>query len=465
MKLAVRTLCFAALLGTLSWASAADEKADLKEAQALQTAMEKAIARAEPSVACILVARGKEQNTFKPESADFIPESYGSGVVIDEKGLLLTNEHVVRGATGLYVRLPGNKGCYAKLLASDERSDLAVLELDKKILPVKAIPLGDGGKVRKGQFVLSVANPFAAGFEDGSPSASWGIISNLRRRGPLRPHKEPIREEDLIKPLHYYGTLIQTDARLNLGCSGGALINLRGELIGLTTALAALGGSETPGGFALPIDAGMKRIIDKLKKGEEVEYGFLGVRFPPPDGRRGEGVRIDSAIPGGPAFKADMRGGCTILSIDGARVYNYSDCFLLIGTQLAGTTVRVEWRPAGGGPIRAENVALAKSYVPKSKFFASKKPSSVGGLRVDYASVLAMSQQDSPYGIPDGVVIREVVPKSAADKARLQVNKVITRVNDRKVSNPAEFYREVDNAGATVELTLLGREDKVRLTK
>jgi S1-C subfamily serine protease len=466
MKLPVRTLCLVAILGgSLSWAGAADEKAELKDALALQSAMEKAIEKVQPSVACILVARGKDSSTFTPESPDFVPESYGSGVVIDEKGLILTNEHVVRGATSLYVRLPGCKGCNAKLLASDERSDLAVIQLDKEGLKLKPIPLGDGGKARKGQFVLSVANPFATGFEDGSPSASWGIISNLRRRGPLRPQgdKKLIGETDFVKPLHYYGTLIQTDARLNLGCSGGALINLKGELIGLTTALAALGGSETPGGFALPIDAGMKRIIDKLKKGEEVEYGFLGVQFPGLEERRGEGVRILSAIPGGPAFKANIEGGSCILAINGVPVQTYNECYVLIGTQLAGTTVRIEWR-TNGGATRAEDVTLAKSFVPSNKFYASRKPRSVSGLRVDYASVLASSRLDR-YGIPAGVVIREVIRESPADKAGFQVNKVIKSVNGRPVNSPAEFYREVDKAGDTIELTLAGREDKYRLTK
>src|SRR5262249_40067309 len=109
-------------------------------------------------------------------------------------------------------------------------------------VPVRPLPLGEGEKVRKGQFVLSLANPFAAGFRDGSPSASWGIISNLRRRAPTQQ-----KEEDRTKTLHHYGTLLQTDARLHLGCSGGALIDLKGQLLGLTTALAALSGGQTPG--------------------------------------------------------------------------------------------------------------------------------------------------------------------------------------------------------------------------
>src|SRR5262249_42894439 len=155
------------------------------------------------------------------------------------------------------------------------RSDLAVLKLQERLPDLKPIKLGDGGAARKGQFILSLANPFAAGFRDGSPSASWGILSNVRRRMPGGLTEV---ERNRLQ-LQQFGNLFQLDARLNLGCSGGAVLNLDGELIGLSTAQAALSGVETPGGFALPLDAGVRRILEVLKRGEEVEYGFLGVEF------------------------------------------------------------------------------------------------------------------------------------------------------------------------------------------
>lgn len=450
------------LLVAMSSTGRADESTRLPDAVALQAAMQKAIERAEPSIACILVARGGDGRRFEPEKPNFIPELYGSGVVIDDKGLVLTNEHVIRGATGLYVRLPGEKGCYASVLAADQRSDLAVLKLDAPLPALKAIPIGQGEKLRKGQFVLSLANPFAAGFRDGSPSASWGIVSNLRRRAPSKETKE---EPLAAKPLSQLATLIQTDARLNLGCSGGALIDLDGNLVGLTTALAALSGTETPGGFAVPVDANFRRIAHKLRQGEEVEYGFLGVGYTPAS--RGEGVPIQEVKVGGPAAAAGIQPNCLIVSINGQRVRDWDELSFHVSTALAGTTVKVEWRSMSGGQLIVTNVTLAKLYIPPEhfRFIATKRPRAVGGLRVDYTSTLAsrLAHLFNNVPIPRGVVVREVEADSPAEKSQLQVDRVITHVNGRPVASPADFYLAVDAAGGALELTIQGRAEKVRL--
>jgi S1-C subfamily serine protease len=442
----------------------ADEPSRLPDVTALQAAMQKAIERAEPSIACILVTRAEGGGGFAPEKPNFVPELYGSGVVIDETGLVLTNEHVVRGATGLFVRVPDEKGCVASILAADQRSDLAVLKLNVRGRQFKAIQLGQGEKLHKGQFVLSLANPFAAGFRDGSPSASWGIVSNLRRRGPLS-EMELKGELQNDKSLNQLGTLVQTDARLNLGCSGGALIDLDGKLVGLTTALAALNGSETPGGFALPMGKNVRRIVEKLRRGEEVEYGFLGVWFSqnPPAGLGG--AAIDRSIPGAPAAAAGLpTNGCVIVSLDDVPVRDQAELSYLVSTTLAGNTVKVGWRSTGG--VSSARVKLAKMYMPTDRFVATNRSPMVGGLRVDHTSTLARGVP-IPFhdaGIPSGVVIREVQPKSSADKAQLYVDKVITRVNDQLVYSPADFYLAVDAAtGGSVELTILGRAEKVRL--
>ena len=435
-------------------AARADDSPVPREVLAIEAAFQEAIRRAEPAIVCIGVARAADA-AARLDHPDAVPESFGSGVVVGSnagRGLVLTNFHVVREAARIYVRIPGGRGSYAEVFAADGRSDLAVLRL-RDPLPVKVIKLGDGDNVRKGQLVLSIANPFAAGFRDGSPSASWGIISNLRRR----PAKPVAQEQDRNRlTLDQYGILLQTDARLNLGCSGGAMVDLKGELIGLTTAQAALTGQETAGGFAVPMSTAIRGIVGKLLKGEEVEYGFLGVSFDPLFVRpSAEGVRIGSVIRGSPADRAGLRADATILAVNGTPVHESEDLFLAIGTSLAGSEARLKIR----GRSQPVTVTLAKFYVPGPSV-ALNRPAPVRGLRVDYTSVLM--QRTNRGEVPGGVYVSEVQPGSPAEAAQL-LDAIVTHVNGAEVNTPAEFYREAARSSGPLELTLANRAEKVRL--
>jgi serine protease Do len=377
-----------------------------------------------------------------------VPQAFGSGVVIDAAGLILTNYHVVQDATKIFIRLPGGKASYADIHAADPRSDLAVLRLlDPKAAPLQPLALGDADRLERGQFVLSIANPFAVGFRDGQPSASWGILSNIRRRAVSTP-----REEERTKPLYHYGTLLQTDARLHLGCSGGALVNLQGELVGLTTALAAIQGGETPGGFALPINAGMRRIVDVLKRGEEVEYGFLGVGFQERGPEGTVGMPLTYVTPGSPAeLEGRLHHHDIIVAIDGQLVHDSDDLFVNLGTRLAGSKVKLRVRRAG--KEATVEVTLAKLYVPGKKIASApgRRPF-YRGLRIDYTSLLVQPARSGR--IPAGVLITDVQPGSAADFARLRSGEIITHVNDRRVTSPEAFYQAVPALAGPVTLTL-----------
>ena len=451
---------------------------------ALQRSMTKVITQNENSIACILVSRSEfhprdaknpgklgghepskllidpkitgielQQLQKKLDLADpaNVPSSFGSGVVIDAQGLILTNFHVVQDAAKIYVRLPGGKGSYADIHAADSRSDLAVLKLlNANLVPLKAITLGDADKMERGQFVLTLSNPFAAGFRDGQPSASYGILSNIRRRATAN-----FKEEERIKPFQYYSTLLQTDARLHLGCSGGAMLNLRGELIGLLTSLAAIQGGETPGGFAIPINVGMQPVVEVLKRGEEVDYGFLGVNFDPRNANGQPGVVLKLVGKGSPAdVDGKLKAGDVLLAVNAQPIHESDDVYTTIGMQLAGSKVKLHVRR--GLKESVVDVTLAKLHVPGKKIVSSlgSRPY-VRGLRVDYSS-LAVQIGDRPTNVtPRGVFVSDVLPKTSAEAAKIRVGDVISHVNQIPVTNPGAFYQTIDNARGAIELTLL----------
>jgi serine protease Do len=473
------------LLGWLLSTGARAGEPAVEQALALQKSIQNVIDRTEPAIACILVSRSdlyqklakklvadtpgklgpfnpsilfhldkEEQRRLRAllDLADprHVPEAFGSGVVMDAKGLVLTNYHVVQDATKIYVRLPAGTASYADIHAADPRSDLAVLRLvNPGVAPLTALPLGEAPTIERGQFVVALANPYAAGFRDGKPSASWGIISNTRRRAP-----GILAEEDAnAKPLYAWGTLLQTDVRLNLGCSGGALLNLRGELVGLTTALAAIQGIDNPGGFAVPLDAAFRRIVAVLLRGEEVEYGFLGVGFSAI--RTTGGAALERVINGSPADDdAKLRPRDVLLAIDGQPVRDVDDAFLALGMQLAGTRIAIDIRR--GGRTLTTHATLAKFTVagPKIASATGKRPF-IRGLRVDYASIL-VQRPYSLLSVPPGVVISDVQPGSAAAEARLKVGDIVTQVNGQRVTTPAVFYEAAAKSEGPWELLLYG---------
>jgi serine protease Do len=449
----------------------------------LQKAVETAIARAEPSVVCILVSRSdsyaalhqgpstdvpgklggfrsqldtRNEEQYRAIRAldlsipDNVPESFGSGLVLDRSGLILTCAHVVKNATKIYVRVDGGKGSWADIHALDPRSDLAVLRLLEPPAGLKEVVFAQGNSFRKGQFVIGLANPYAAGYRDGSASASWGIISNLRRRAPGASSET----DRTLQSFHRYGTLLQTDIRVAPGCSGGALINLSGEVIGITTALAALTGLDAPGGFAVPVDERMRQVIEILRSGEEVEYGFLGVRMIPDDRSRRGAVVLD-VVSGAPADHAGLQPNDIVVAINGNPVRSSDDLFLQVGSLTVGSPVSLEIR-RGSALIRKGPVSLTKLFVSIAPL-ASRQPPPRFGLRVDYISVLSQRSYGPLPG--DGVVIREIIEKSAAHEQKLlQLDRVITHVNGRPVRTPKEFYEAMDGAGNRAVLTVLNSE-------
>lgn len=496
----MRRLLPAVVLGLAVLAVPAARAAEPPTPEAIQEQMRKLIDAAGPSVVALVIshnpgyeevpaadrARGKlgdyrpvervrpgvrtERDRLDLSDPRNIPDNnYGTGVVIDDTGLVLTNYHLIENATKVYVRTADGGGSYADVHAADARSDLAVLRLITPSRGLTAVKFADvrvadesGGRkanVYRGMWVISLAHPFAAGFADGTPSASWGIVSNVRRRIPGYGG-----EDQRAGFLYQFGSLIQADARLNLGCSGGALLNLDGEMIGLTSSIAAVAGSEASGGYAIPMTANYRRIVESLRAGREVEYGFLGV-LPGTMSRspRSPGLVVASVTPYTPAGQAGIQQNDLIQEINGVPVREPDDLYLNIGSALAGTRVVLKVARYSGSPLTVP-VTLAK-FLHTQPYIASSRPAAVHGLRVDYSSVLVQQMINGFRGqlagvSHAGVVVRELEPNSPAEAAFKALGGndptrwMVTAVNGTPVETPDEFYRAA-RGGGTVRLTVV----------
>jgi serine protease Do len=478
---------------------------------ALESALVKVIAEAEESVVSIARIRvdpdtdvpprlnpfgfrgrleRQRQQRNNPDSPDYQPNEFGAGVILARRNepnsrYILTNYHVVAGGpissspladheAELYVKLTDGHAYFATIRAADPRSDLAVLDINFDRLQLKPTDLkplrlpAPETTLRKGQIVIGLGNPYAIA-RDGSPSASWGIISNLRRHPKPPPEPESIISEP-EESLHHTGTLLQVDMKINIGTSGGALVSLKGEFVGLTTSLAAIEGFDTAAGFAVPVDEQFLRIFETLSRGQEVEYGFLGVR--PEDVSPRDVSQLDMPIPqasapklssvfyNSPAGRAGLDTGDLILKINGRTVLDRRDLMreisLLPPDSLARLTV---WRPRKKDPFRV-TVRLGKWPAQRDEEIIVTKPRypQWRGLIVDYPTARnRFLRATSPY--PDAVVIRDVLPGSVGEEAGLQSGEFIASVQGHSVTRPAEFYDTIRNAEGNVTLRLLdGRE-------
>jgi serine protease Do len=259
--------------------------------------------------------------------------------------------------------------------------------------------------------------------------------------------------------------------QLSPGCSGGALLNLDGEVVAVTTAVAGLTGLDAPGGFAVPVDARMRKIIEVLARGKEVEYGFLGVTFEPlkRDDQRGRGARIGATVPNGPAAKAGLQPNDLVVAINGNPVRDNDDLLLQIGSRTAGSEVRleilrgIEIEGKKETVKKTANATLAKLYVAIRPLASNLRPDRFG-VRVDYVSVL--SQRSIGSTIPDGVVISQIVPGEPADKANLKPDQVIIAVNGIRVTTPDEFEKAAAQFEDRMQLTVINadrREETITL--
>ena len=399
--------------------------------------------------------------------ADFIPSDFGTGVVIDARGLILTNYHVVRSDSQHFVTTSQRKTYRARIKAADSRSDLAVLEIEAGSPPLKLTPIkfGNAAKLRKGQIVIALGNPYAIA-RDGQVSASWGIVSNLSRKaGPEPDESSPGGKKST---LHHYGTLIQTDAKLNFGTSGGALLNLKGEMIGLTTSLAATAGYEQAAGYAIPVDETFFRIVETLKQGREVEYGFLGVQpenLDPHDVQLGkQGMRIEKIVPGMPAHRFGLRRDDVITAVNGHAIYDADGLVLEVSRLPVEAMAR--FTLMRDGQVLQKEVELAKSAATGDQIVTAV-PEDWRGLRVDYVSAISRDflLRNDPLLLDGSIAIAAVEEGSPAWEAGLRPEMLISHVGNSRVQTPREFRDAVATKNGPVQIREVRLSDGQRIER
>ena len=472
-----RSLMLAAGLALVLAASSlsAEEPSSLGVLAALENSLVQTIASAEKSVVAIARIRKAESGDsvpleFRPDpfgrkppptDPSFVPNEYGTGVVVDRRGLVLTAYHVLGSENDNYYITTSDRRVYrAWIKAADPRSDLAVLSIDgADVASANMVPIrmGDAALLRKGQIVVTLGNPYAIA-RDGQASAGWGIVSNLGRKAPPVPDET---ETNGKTTLHHFGGLIQTDAKLHLGTSGGPLLNLRGEMIGLCVSPAAMAGYESSAGYAIPVDATFRRVLDALEQGREAEYGFLGVwpaNLKPAETAAGlQGIHV-KLMPGTPAARAGLREDDIVTSVNGVPIHDSDGLVLEVGRLPVEAVAHLS--VIRNGTRQTIDVVLSK-YAVRGRKVVTVRPEAWRGVRVDYASAFWEPDQPQHFAMPlpdDAVVVCEVDQNTPAAQAGMKLGMLITHVDGRPVRTPKEFQAAIAEKTGAVQLRLVASD-------
>ena len=360
-----------------------------------------------------------EQLWGAPRESGRRSESLGSGVILDASGIVVTNDHVVSGASKIYVTTSDGRELEAELLGADADNDLAVLKVDGKGL--RPVRVGTTADLMIGETTIAVGNPFGL-----SNSVTTGIVSALQRtvQGEQRT----------------YTDFIQTDAAINPGNSGGALCNVLGDLIGINTAI--VGGANTIG-FAIPVER-VRRIVDDLLRFGEVKQVWIGVRGTTVTtdrdrpSARGLGMRIRSVYPASPAEGAGLEPGDVVVSANGRPVESREDFDTILASVAPGGGVRLDVKRAG----KVRSVALT----------ATRAPEDLG------LEVLRRELGISVAPVRGGLFVTSVARESPADRKGLERGDALVAVNGRRVATLEDVARAVERGyGRSGIVLVVGR--------
>lgn len=374
-----------------------------------------------------------KQPPAQPQGERTVPRGIGSGFVISADGYILTNNHVVDNSNGIFVTMTNGKEYKAKVIGTDARTDIALIKIDASGL--KPIPIGDSNKLRKGQWVLAIGSPFGL-----DSTVTAGIISAINRdTGDYLP-------------------FIQTDVAVNPGNSGGPLINLQGQVVGINSQIISRSGGFMGISLAIPIDEVM-RVVEQLKAHGKVTRGRIGVQITEVQDDvakalgldKGQGALVSSVEADGPAAKAGVHPGDVITAFNGQAIKHMTDLPRLVGATRPGTSATVQvWRKGKSLELKATVAELDDKAASRN----DETPSPNEG-----TDRLGLKVKALPADAGDqGVVVDQA--DGAAAAAGIEPGDVILRINETDVSSPKQYAQIVKGLDKSRPAVLLVSRDQ-----
>ena len=376
--------------------------------------------------------RNQQRQFRNPNDEALVQNALGSGVIVTNEGHIITNNHVVDQVDEIEVQLSDGRTKKARLIGADSQVDLAVLKIDDP--GVKPLKLADSDTVQAGDFVLAIGNPF--GFEE---TVTDGIVSSK-----MRPNRTDA-----------FGDLLQTNAAINPGNSGGPLINLRGEVIGINTAIISRSGGSQGIGFAIPSNT-VRTALESLLKQGRIIRGYLGIQAralqPEQSSTDNEGVVVDQVVPGSPAAQAQLQKGDVIRKFNGHEIKNFPALRSLVAQAELNKNVELEV-VRGGKPLKVTTQikeqpmdfqsagVLPGRSQPQTPAAPNDQTETSGPLTSIHVGDLTpeMARQlDLPNNVR-GVVVTNVDPDSGV--AELQKGDVIEEINQQPIASVSDYNK------------------------